>query len=545
MNIKNKYSVIIFLIIAVIFILHSIYLAAPAEDAFIGFRYAKNIVNGHGLVWNPGETPVEGYTNFLWILICSAGMVAGLDIILYSQFIGIICGILILLYSYQYSRKILLLNNSTALLPPTMLAVSGPLAVWASSGMETGLFSLLVLTATYYTAKYWTSQKLSFIVISNAICLMSTLTRPEGLGIFLLLFVFQTAAVLLRHERTHILQTVLTAFLVYIVPFLIYFLWRINYYGEWLPLTFYAKTGGTFLQWVRGIKYVFFFLFHFIIPLFPIVILFIWLKYDGIKRMFFSAFNFYKEKSNNFLVITLLAYLIIGFTLYIIFVGGDYMAMYRFFVPVLPLIYILFASVYHKLKHDSKPSAANKQLLFALILLSISGTFIQSTPLEKYLFKKPAITHGQYTGVLTERWNSNRLTLIGKFFNDYKMNEDESLSTDVIGAVSFYSNMKIYGWHGLDDPVIAKMKVDDMGTGFPGHEKSDLKYTLSKKPTYFMYLRELTERAGQFPEYAPEVDSILRKEYEQVSVWLEDKKNDESGYFTFLQRKYTPGRKEL
>nr|MBC8422663.1 hypothetical protein [bacterium] len=34
------------------------------EDAFISFRYAANLLDGHGLVFNPGER-VEGYTNFL------------------------------------------------------------------------------------------------------------------------------------------------------------------------------------------------------------------------------------------------------------------------------------------------------------------------------------------------------------------------------------------------------------------------------------------------------------------------------------------------
>ncbi len=33
------------------------------DDAFISFRYARHLVEGHGLVWNPGER-VEGYTNF-------------------------------------------------------------------------------------------------------------------------------------------------------------------------------------------------------------------------------------------------------------------------------------------------------------------------------------------------------------------------------------------------------------------------------------------------------------------------------------------------
>ena len=39
------------------------------DDAFISFRYARNLATGHGLVFNPGFERVEGYTNFLWVLM--------------------------------------------------------------------------------------------------------------------------------------------------------------------------------------------------------------------------------------------------------------------------------------------------------------------------------------------------------------------------------------------------------------------------------------------------------------------------------------------
>ena len=40
------------------------------EDAYISFRYARNLSEGRGLVFNPGDpAPVEGYTNFLWTLL--------------------------------------------------------------------------------------------------------------------------------------------------------------------------------------------------------------------------------------------------------------------------------------------------------------------------------------------------------------------------------------------------------------------------------------------------------------------------------------------
>jgi len=38
------------------------------DDAMISMRYARNLVSGEGLVWNPGGERVEGYTNPLWVL---------------------------------------------------------------------------------------------------------------------------------------------------------------------------------------------------------------------------------------------------------------------------------------------------------------------------------------------------------------------------------------------------------------------------------------------------------------------------------------------
>ena len=48
------------------------------DDAYISLRYAANWAGGRGLVFNPGER-VEGYTNFLWVLIEAAAIRLGAD----------------------------------------------------------------------------------------------------------------------------------------------------------------------------------------------------------------------------------------------------------------------------------------------------------------------------------------------------------------------------------------------------------------------------------------------------------------------------------
>src|SRR5262245_34549479 len=42
------------------------------DDAYISFRYARNLAHGFGLRYNVTENPpVEGYSNFLWTLLCA------------------------------------------------------------------------------------------------------------------------------------------------------------------------------------------------------------------------------------------------------------------------------------------------------------------------------------------------------------------------------------------------------------------------------------------------------------------------------------------
>ncbi|MGB5288745.1 MAG: hypothetical protein WBN42_09665, partial [Ignavibacteriaceae bacterium] len=226
---------------------------------------------------------------------------------------------------------------------------------------------------------------------------------------------------------------------------------------------------------------------------------------------------------------------IILYSAYIIYIGGDYMAMYRFFVPILPLIYLLLTECYNILS-SSSPENKKRNVLLVLLIIFITGTIIQSTPLDKFIFAKSIRQHGQYQGVLFEKWHSNRLTKLGKFFNSYKTSADESIATDAIGAIAYYSGLKVYDYHGLVDPYIAHLEIENLGKGFPGHEKKDFVYTLSRKPTFLMFNRELTVQKAEVPVYPEEIKAIIESEYELASVWLRDDLNNESGFFNFFQR---------
>ena len=68
-----------------------------AEDAYISFRYARNLVEGHGLVFNVGEK-VEGYTNFLWTLLLAPGLAFNMN----PQSISLLLGLIFSTISFAF-----------------------------------------------------------------------------------------------------------------------------------------------------------------------------------------------------------------------------------------------------------------------------------------------------------------------------------------------------------------------------------------------------------------------------------------------------------
>jgi hypothetical protein len=71
---KNRRVIHVILCLAIAYGVGSAYYRRwVCDDAFISYRYALNLVEGHGLVFNSGER-VEGYTNFLWTLWCAVAL---------------------------------------------------------------------------------------------------------------------------------------------------------------------------------------------------------------------------------------------------------------------------------------------------------------------------------------------------------------------------------------------------------------------------------------------------------------------------------------
>lgn len=497
-----------------LFAVHAWGLACVAEDSYISFRFARHLAAGHGLRWNLGEPPVEGFTNLLWVALGALVELVGLDMARTLQAAGVVAGIGVLWLADRFAARVLGLAGAARTVPALLLAASGPLAAWAASGLETVPFALFVLAAGYGAARFRQGGANRALALAWIAAALATLTRPEGV----LAAGMVALAGLSRRERRRegwLGAGLFAAFLLALT------LARLAYFGAPLPNTFYAKTGGGLAQAARGAVYSGYFAFHYLAPLAPLLIA------GSIGRD--------RASGRETTPVLALAAWSLGWTLYVVAVGGDYMAMYRFFVPVVPALALLAGVAAARLR----PGAAAA----GLVALAAAGTVVHSTPLEEELFAKPPRQHGTFRGVETERWHAARLRLLARFFAERGAGRPgASLATGAIGILGWESGLAIHDLHGLVDPEIARAGESDrpLGTGLPGHEKGDLRHVLAKRPTYWMWSRSLRGQPAGWPRYDPEVLRELREHYEIRHVWLEDVANGEAGVFSFLERTGPP-----
>ena len=213
------------------------------DDAFISFRYARNLVEGHGLVFNPGER-VEGYTNFLWALeLAALWKVLGLRPENVAPWLSVACtiGTLAAVAWWAASLPGFRRRGLVIWMALGLLCSSATFAVWTSGGgLETRQFTLFVVVAVVCLTAYSGGRR---GLLGASLCLVAAAyTRPEGLLIAACCFGWFAASRMVANRR---LRVDIGELGWLVLPFAAlvgaHFLFRYGYYGEWLPNTYYAK----------------------------------------------------------------------------------------------------------------------------------------------------------------------------------------------------------------------------------------------------------------------------------------------------------------
>jgi hypothetical protein len=118
------------------------------DDAWISARYARNLALGHGLVFNAGAPPVEGYTNLAFVVLLAGLFRAGADMHAAMIGLGLGFGVLGLFCATALTRAVTDRPSALDALPALILAVDAHYAVVATNGIESSMFVCGVLGAS-------------------------------------------------------------------------------------------------------------------------------------------------------------------------------------------------------------------------------------------------------------------------------------------------------------------------------------------------------------------------------------------------------------
>ena len=156
------------------------FLPATVDDAFITFRYVRNIITGQGFVFNIGER-VLGTTTPLYTLYLAIVGKTGLDFILVGKLTNIVADtagvvLLFVIVSRVYNRL-------SAWVVALFILVSPYNLQFSASGMETGIYTFLILFVLYL---YEQGQFKLMVLIGGGLVLV----RPDGLLALVVIAIF-------------------------------------------------------------------------------------------------------------------------------------------------------------------------------------------------------------------------------------------------------------------------------------------------------------------------------------------------------------------
>ncbi|HSL84686.1 MAG TPA: hypothetical protein VLF66_18070, partial [Thermoanaerobaculia bacterium] len=306
------------------------------DDSYISLRYASNLAAGHGLVFNPGGPPIEGYSNFLLVLIEALFVRAGMTTLAAVKSFLACCGLGLIAVVVAYGRHRLAGGTSVPLsrwlpmLAAALVATSSPVILWTAGGLETVLFALLVTAGATEHALFLQHR---FggprLYVVDLVWVLAVLTRPEGL-LFWLLTIIHLAVVAFAERDWGPLTRRLPGFVASCLAISGYAWWKLAYFGSVVPATYLAKGKSFSVMTLLG----------------------------GAARLL----TFLSINGNFFLILLLMAGAVVLWRQiplkapfsYLVGIAGAYLAYllslgfrttmddaYRFYVPLVPLVSLL------------------------------------------------------------------------------------------------------------------------------------------------------------------------------------------------------------
>lgn len=410
------------------------------DDAYISFRYARNLAEHGTLAYNvaaPREL-IEGYTNFLWVMLLALGSTVGvapevlapvLTQVSVVAALGMVCWLL---------RA---LRGGWSLAPALLLACSPEFMVWGQGGLETALGAALCLGAMAAGASgRWRT--------AGVVTALAGLTRPDALlpiGLF-----FGTWLIVHGRKGWPGWRRLVVAGLLAAGPLVVHLLWRRAYYGSWVPNTWVIKQFGGLLRGTYGVWYVESWARG--VGLAWLVVMLPWLRWRHV----------------------VLVVPIAGTVAWAWAIGGDFMAYSRFLIVATGLL----AALWGWLLADAAAWATGRWGWLRRVPVVMLVTVGLAGALAWQARGRWAVDRGQTSGWLEGRWEG--VTAMDRFARErvhvgawMRENLPAStwLSVGAAGALPYASELPVVDVYGLVDAWPQRVQTLRPATkGRPGHQ---------------------------------------------------------------------------
>ena len=420
------------------------------DDAYITFRYARNLAEGWGPRFNLGaHAPVEGYSNFLWMLLCAGFERGGLDPAPWANRVSTLIGLALIWQVHDHLRNRLGLSPAFTLTGLALFALHPPLAVYSSSGLETLAFATL-LFGLYRSLARDRGDVVPWLTALWSIGV--ALIRVEGIFWVGILFLLSLAGV----RRPSLRQLAQAAGLV-VAVYGAYWIWRYDYYGNPFPNTVQAKVGFSVERLVRGYDYV-------MVQGLTQANLGILLGAGGV-----GLFGVHRRMALSHAAVVACCF---G---YAILVGGDFMAFGRFLLPAWPFVVSLGSLGLAEAWRRGMPACrAGVSLLAgtALVcgLLPAVDRFVVPYGIrQRFHFRHQVrVFVDEHDQWIRTRDLTQEKADLGKALR-LVLPETDRLVLGSIGAVGYHSRLFVFDRNGL---VTAVRHPGGGGLGSPGHDRT-------------------------------------------------------------------------
>ncbi len=399
------------------------------DDMMISMRYGRNLAEGHGLAWNPGDR-VEGYTNFLWTIVMAGVHLTGVSDAHAAALVRVVNYVLLggcFGLSLQLLRIFAPRPRLAGLLLVACMFMCPDVVLWSAWGFEASLLTFLSLVFLVRFLKHGPEP------LGLGALALIPLTRGDGVYVYA---AYGLCALYMTSRRRATLGWLALALL----PTVGHFVFRRLYYGDWLPNTYYLKVYGLEAVRARGWAYGRAFL----------------LDYRLLLALALGSALLVVRRDRRGIV----PFVMVPATVaYVLTTGGDMYGFFRFFAHLMPVLFV-FATAGLATVVRGKVA----QVVWAVIVFVVAVPLLD--PFKRLLSRA---TNG----------DPDRQIQVAMIVKKNAL-PDSKTAVFCAGIVPYFSRLPVIDMLGKSDRHIAHLKA------FPGsmigHGKVDPDYTLGQDP---------------------------------------------------------------